>query len=199
VIALADSESSRFSEDQKFIRGLYTGGTLCSEAQVILSPLLKAVNSNSPLKPEYRLEDSNLSKDHTCVDLGSEEFTLGRPHPMIDYTLRRQRIIREAADPETAVILLDVVIGYGSHGDPAGELIPPIMEARAGAKEKGRYISFVASIVGTNLDHQDMSAHEKRLEDAGVILMPSNAQAVRLAALIATRGAAKEKLFEEDA
>jgi len=199
AMSLAQSESSNLETDQKFIRGLFTGGTLCSEALVILSPLLETIYSNSPLRPEERFEDSSVSKDHTCVDMGSEEFTIGRPHPMIDYTLRRQRIIREGADPETAVILLDVVIGYGSHDDPAGELIPPIIEAKAAAKKEGRHLSFVASIVGTNLDHQDLRKQQKRLEDAGVIVMPSNAQAVRLAALIATRGVVEDRLFEEDA
>ncbi len=197
VVALADSESKGFATDQQFIRGLYTGGTLCSEALVILSPLLGTIYSNSPLKQEYNLENSNTSKDHTCVDMGSEEFTVGRPHPMIDYTLRKQRIIREGADSKTAVILLDVVIGYGSHDDPAGELIPSIKEARAAAKKEGRSLSFVATIVGTDLDHQNLRKQQKQLEDAGVIVMPSNAQAVRLAALIATRGTIADLLFEE--
>jgi succinyl-CoA synthetase alpha subunit len=197
VAKLAETESKGFTANQRFIRGLYTGGTLCSEALVILSPILGPIHSNSPLDSKYMLEDSGMSKDHTFVDMGSEEFTLGRPHPMIDYTLRKQRIIREAANPETAVILLDVVIGFGSHDDPAGELIPPIMKARAAAEGEGRRLSFVASIVGTDLDHQDLRDQQKRLEDAGVIVMPSNAQAARLAALIATRGAAKDKLFEE--
>ncbi len=198
VVALADSESRGFATDQKFVRGLYTGGTLCSEAQVLLTPLLGAIHSNSPLKPEYKLDNSNTSNDHTCVDMGSEEYTVGRPHPMIDYTLRKQRIIREGADSKTAVILLDVVLGYGSHADPAGELVPPITEARAAASKEGRHLSFVASIVGTDLDHQDLRKQQKRLEDAGVIVMPSNAQAARLAALIATRGGVTELLFEED-
>jgi FdrA protein len=129
--------------------------------------------------------------------MGSEEYTVGRPHPMIDYTLRKQRIIREGADSKTAVILLDVVLGYGSHADPAGELVPPITEARAAASKEGRHLSFVASIVGTDLDHQGLHKQQKRLEDAGVIVMPSNAQAARLAALIATRGGVTELLFEE--
>ncbi len=196
VVSLAKAEYSNFSTDQQYLRGLYTGGTLCHEAMVILAPLLSDLYSNTPLTHDQKLDDANLSKSHTCVDMGSEEFTIGRPHPMMDYTLRRQRIVQEGANSETAVILLDVVLGLGSHENPATELISPIMDAKANAKENGRYLSFVASIVGTSLDPQDLETQRKQLEDAGVIVMPSNAQAVRLAALIATRGAAQDMLFE---
>ncbi len=197
VVSLAKREYSNFSNEQQYVRGLYTGGTLCYEAMVILTPLLSDLYSNAPLTSEQKLEDANVSKDHTCIDIGSEEFTIGRPHPMIDYTLRRQRIVQEGISSETAVILLDVVLGLGSHDDPASELVPPIIEAKAEAKKNGRYLSVIASIVGTSLDHQDLHKQRELLEEAGVIVMPSNAQAVRLAALITTRGSAQEMLFEE--
>ena len=197
ILSIAQSEWSRMSNNQKFVRGLYTGGTLSYEAMVLLTPLLEDIYSNSPLKPHLKLEDSALSKNHTCVDMGAEEFIIGRPHPMIDYTLRNQRIIKEGNDPETAVILLDVVLGYGSNDNPAAELVLPIQEAKIEAERNGRYLSVVTSIVGTTLDHQGLHNQIKRLEDVGVIIMPSNAQAARLAALIATRGAVQDKLFEE--
>ncbi len=197
ILSTAQSEWSRMSANQKFVRGLYTGGTLSYEALVLLKPLLGDIFSNSPLHPHLKLEDSNISKNHTCVDMGAEEFVIGRPHPMIDYTLRNKRIIKEGNDPKTAIILLDVVLGYGSHDDPAAELIPSIREIKATAESNGRYLPIVASIVGTSLDHQDLHRQSKRLEDVGVIIMPSNAQAVRVAALIATRGALKDKLCEE--
>jgi succinyl-CoA synthetase alpha subunit len=199
-IFTASSEKSdwdRLAANQKFVRGLYSGGTLSYEALILITPLLGEIFSNSPLKPHLKLENSNLSKDHTCVDMGAEEFVIGRPHPMIDYTLRNQRIIKEGNDPETAVILLDVVLGYGSHDNPAVELISPIQEIKGNAERNGRYLSVVASIVGTSLDHQEFQKQHKLLEDIGVIIMPSNAQAARLAALIATRGAIQAKLFEE--
>jgi hypothetical protein len=197
ILSIAQSEWDRLAANQNFVRGLYAGGTLSYEALILLTPLLGEIFSNSPLKPHLKLEDSTLSKNHTCVDMGAEEFVIGRPHPMIDYTLRNQRIIKEGNDPETAVILLDVVLGYGSHENPAAELISPIQEARTNAERNGRYLSIVASIVGTSLDYQEIENQYKLLEDVGVIILPSNAQAARLAALIATRGAIQNKLFEE--
>lgn len=197
ILSLAKSEWSKMSSNQKYVRGLYSGGTLSYEAMVLLKPLLGGMFSNSPLKPNLKLEDPNNSKNHCCIDMGSEEFIIGRPHPMIDYTLRNQRILKEGNDPETAVILLDIVLGYGSHDNPAAELVKPIQEAKAAAAQNERYLSVIASIIGTSLDHQELNTQNKLLEDIGVIIMPSNAQAARLAALIATRSAIQEKLFEE--
>jgi succinyl-CoA synthetase alpha subunit len=197
ILSIAKSEWDNFASSQKFVRGLYTGGTLSYEALILMTPLLEKVFSNSPLEPHLKLEDSTLSKNHSCIDMGAEEFVIGRPHPMIDYTLRNLRLIKEGNDHETAVILLDIVIGYGSHDNPAAALVSPIQEVKANAKQNGRYVSVVASIVGTSLDHQDLQKQHKLLEDVGVIVMPSNAQAARLAALIAARGAIQDKLFKE--
>ena len=195
VRSLAQSESSGMSGTQKYIRGLYSGGTLCYESQVILAPLMGEVFSNAPLRPESRLEDANISRGNTCIDMGSEEFVVGRPHPMIDYSLRKNRILKEARDTETAVVLLDVVLGYGSNEDPAKELGPTIVSAKKLAGTGGRHISVVASIVGTREDPQDIQKQAKVLASAGVVLMPSNAQAARFAALVASRGAVGRKLF----
>src|SRR5256712_1063340 len=195
VMSLAQSESSGMSKKQRYVRGLYSGGTLCYESQVVLSPLIGEVFSNAPLKPESRIEDTNVSRKNTCVDMGSEEFVVGRPHPMIDYSLRKNRILQEARDPETAVVLLDVVLGYGSNEDPAKELRPTIVSAKKLAGAGGRYLSVVASIVGTREDPQDFHKQAKELASAGVVLMPSNAQAARFAALVASKGAVGRKLF----
>ena len=118
---------------------------------------------------------------HSVVDLGEDRFTLGRPHPMIDGTLRREWILRAAEDPTTAVILLDVILGYGAHADPAGELLPAIRQAQTG----GRHITMVASVCGTEQDPQRRSVQVDALRTQGVIVMPSNAQAAHLAAKIA--------------
>ena len=195
VMSLAQSESSGMSKKQRYVRGLYSGGTLCYESQVVLSPLIGEVFSNAPLKPKSRIEDANVSRKNTCVDMGSEEFVVGRPHPMIDYSLRKNRILNEARDPETAVVLLDVVLGYGSNEDPARELRPTIVSAKKLAGAGGRYVSVVASIIGTREDSQDIQKQAKGLASAGVVLMPSNAQAARFAALVASKGAAGRKLF----
>ncbi len=164
-------------------------------SQVVLSPLIGEVFSNAPLKPESRIEDTNVSRKNTCVDMGSEEFVVGRPHPMIDYSLRKNRILQEARDPETAVVLLDVVLGYGSNEDPARELRPTIVSAKKLAGAGGGYLSVVASIVGTREDPQDIHKQAKELASAGVVLMPSNAQAARFAGLVASKGAVGRKLF----
>jgi FdrA protein len=121
---------------------------------------------------------------HRVVDLGDDVFTVGRPHPMIDGAVRRERIEREAADPSTAVLLLDVVLGYGAHPDPAGDLTPALEGARRAA---GRGLAIVASVTGTERDPQVRSVQVAALRGAGVLVMDSNAQAARLAALIAAR------------
>jgi hypothetical protein len=110
---------------------------------------------------------------------------------MIDQTLRRERILQEAADPEVAVILLDVVLGYGAHPDPARELASTLLEAKAQARAAGRGLALVGSVCGTAGDPQDLPRQEAVLQAAGVLLADSNAQAVRLAARIAARQTAE--------
>ena len=172
----------KISRNQRFIRGLFSGGTLCYEAQVIWKELLTLpVYSNAPLDKQNRLKDTGSSQGHSAVDLGEEEFTLGRPHPMIDNDLRIQRMREEAVDTGTAVIMLDVVIGYGAHADPATELGEAIRQLSKEAQEEKRNIAFIASVTGTENDPQGLSRSAKILEDAGVIVCSSNAQAARLA------------------
>ena len=139
------------------------------------------------------LEDVWRSRAHTLVDLGDDVFTRGRPHPMIDHRLRNERIAKEARDPETAVILLDVVIGYGAHVDPASEIAPTVREAIAQALAVGRRLTVVGFVCGTAADPQSLTAQEAALREAGMVLTQSNAQAVRLAARIA-KGALDEGL-----
>jgi hypothetical protein len=134
------------------------------------------------------MQDTKTSEGHVCLDIGEEEFTVGRAHPMIDPSLRQNRIIQEAEDPTTAVILLDIVLGYGSHADPGGSLVPSIQSAKRICADRGRYLAVVASIIGTPDDPQDYEDQRSKLVREGVIVMPSNAQAARLAALIASRG-----------
>jgi hypothetical protein len=124
---------------------------------------------------------------HRIVDLGDDAFTLGRPHPMIDGAVRREWIEREAADPATAVVLLDVVLGYGAHPDPAGELVPALEAARRRAIAAGRGLAVIAGVTGTEQDPQVRSRQVATLRRAGVCVMESNAQAARLAALVAAR------------
>lgn len=175
----------QLSPNQKYLRGLFSGGTLCYEAQVIWREMLeKQVYSNTPLPGEPQLADSLKSREHTTVDLGEEEFTVGRPHPMIDNDLRIRRLLQEAADPEVAVIILDVVIGYGAHPDPASELGTAIEQAIQLAKDNGRTLHVISSVTGTNQDPQGMQHTINTLRRAGVIVCNSNAAAARLTAMI---------------
>lgn len=169
---------------QRYFRGLFSGGTFCYETQLILKEMGLKVISNAPVDKSLTMADSNKSEGHTVVDLGEDEFTVGRLHPMLDPTLRNRRIVHEARDPETAVIFLDVVLGYGVHPDPAGAAVEAIKEAQEIAKAEGREIIFVASVCGTATDPQDLGNQEAKLKLAGVLVLPTNAAATRLAGYI---------------
>ncbi len=169
----------RFSSGQRYLRGLFSGGTLAYEAQLILMDYLPKVYSNAPLKKELRLADSLVSQEHTLIDLGEDEFTVGRLHPMMDNDLRIRRLEKEASDPQVAVVLLDVVLGFGAHPNPASELAPAIAKARQIAEDGGRYLEVVAVVSGTDEDPQDMNAQIQMLEEAGTIVMTSNDVAAR--------------------
>jgi len=183
--------ASQLAPRQRYIRGLFSGGTLCAESLLLLQDLIGPVYSNIPLQPQYRLPDVWWSREHTAIDMGDDLFTRGRPHPMIDFRLRNERILQEAADPETAVILLDIVLGYGSHPDPAGELLPAIHQAGQTARQAGREIIFVSSVCGTRGDPQNLERQETLLRESGVLLAESNAQATRLAAMIVKHAGGK--------
>jgi FdrA protein len=182
---LPAQEAGRLASTQKYVRGLYSGGTLCYEALVLLPRYVGPVHSNTPLDSAEALETALRSRAHTVIDMGSDEFTAGRLHPMLDPDLRHQRLLREAEDPEVAVILLDVVLGHGAHPDPARELAVVIRQARARAQGAGRWLPVVISVCGTDEDPQNYEAQVAALVDAGAIVQASNAQAARLAGLIA--------------
>jgi succinyl-CoA synthetase alpha subunit len=170
---------------QRYVRGLYSGGTFCYEASLLLGEALGRVWSNAPVNKSDKMEDVWHSREHTVIDLGDDVFTRGRPHPMIDHRLRNERMVAEAADPSVAVILFDVVLGYGAHQDPAAEMVPAIKAAQARAAKGKRKIAFVGFVCGTAGDPQNLAKQEAALRKAGVLLADSNAAAVRLAARIA--------------
>jgi FdrA protein len=169
---------------QKYARGLYSGGTLCEETMRIWQASLGAVWSNAPLDPRFKLPDSNRSQRHTVIDLGEEEFTIGRPHPMIDNSVRVKRILHEARDPSLAALALDVVIGYGAHPDPATELGAAIAEAQQIARKRGRELIVVASVTGTENDPQGLSRQTNALKKSGAIVLNSNAAVARFVSAI---------------
>jgi FdrA protein len=175
-----------FASGQRYLRGLFSGGTLAYEALLILQDYLPAVYSNAPLDKTYLLRDSLVSQEHTIIDLGEDEFTVGRLHPMMDNDLRIRRLKKEADDPEVALILLDVVLGHGAHPDPAEELAPVIATVRQKAQKAGRHLVVIAIVVGTDEDPQDLGAQVEKLEGSGAMVLLSNEQAVRNAGRLAS-------------
>jgi len=196
TISTAFAENKKLAKSQKYLRGLFAGGTLCYESQSVLRPLLGDVYSNAPINSDYKILGEAPSKKHACIDMGAEEFVEGRAHPMMDFGLRNLRILQEARDPETAVILIDVELGYGSNADPAGQLVPVIQKAKRLAEKAGRNLPFVASVVGTEGDFQGLARQEKALSDAGALISPSNAQATKVSALITSGGSIEAKIRE---
>jgi len=169
---------------RKFARGLYSGGTLAHETLLIFKELIGEAYSNTPLSDEFELADPNVSRGNSIVDLGDEFFTAGRAHPMIDPTLRKLRIKQEAKDPSVALLLLDVVLGYGSSPDPGGALTDAIQGARKGSGKGGRGPAVLAHVCGTETDPQSLNAQSGKLSSAGALLFSSNALLSAEAALV---------------
>jgi FdrA protein len=184
---IASDEVRERRKGRHYLRGLFCGGTLAAEAQVILRPVIGDIHSNVPLLSGFKLSHSLESVENTVIDFGEDEFTVGRPHPMIDYSLRNRRIVEEAKDPETSVILLDVVIGYGSNPRPAEDLAPALTMARAIALSANRHLAIVCSVTGTDQDPQCRAEVVRALEESGVVVVESNAAACRLAGLLINR------------
>jgi FdrA protein len=169
---------------QRFIRALYSGGTLCDEAMLLLSEQVGAIASNIPLRPEWALAAGETFRGHTALDLGSDEFTRGRPHPMIDPTLRLQYLVRAAEDLETAVILMDIVLGFCAQQNPAAVYAPAIVQVREKARDAGRSLPVIISLCGTEGDPQRLSMQRTALEAAGALVYESNEVAARAAAAL---------------
>lgn len=184
--ALAKGIAGKMAKGQKYVRGFYTGGTLCDEAMKLMIGTLGHIYSNIPLHAEDKLADAKggKSREHTFLDFGDDEFTVGRPHPMIDPSLRAERVVTDGKDPACAVIMTDCVIGYGSHPNPAEDLAAAIKEAKAEAEKAGRHLCCVCTVCGTEGDPQCLSKTRKQLEEAGAVVLPSNAQATRFVARV---------------
>jgi FdrA protein len=181
-VSLIKEVSAGLKKSQKYVRGLFCGGTLCEEAFNTFKNEYKVgkVYSNISKNKEEKLQDPLKSIEHSFIDLGDDQFTVGKPHPMIDPSNRITRILEEANDDEVAVILLDFELGYGSHIDPVGITIPSIIEAQKLSREKDRNLAFVAYVCGTDLDRQNLEEQERKLSDLGVILAKSNVHAAKI-------------------
>jgi succinyl-CoA synthetase alpha subunit len=177
-----DVPGAKLTRTQRFLRGLYSGGTYCTEAQYVWKDAGIATWSNAPADRKYALPHGAPSRETTAIDLGADEFTVGRPHPMIDFTARTERLLAEARDPSVAAIVLDVVLGYGANADPAGELAPAVRAARAAAARDGRDLVVLGFVCGTDGDPQGLLAQSASLREAGVVLAPTSTAAARAAA-----------------
>lgn len=167
-----------------YVRGLFGGGTLCDEAMVIAAETLGPIWSNTPLDPAYTLGPDLAAAGHVMIDFGDDALTQGRAHPMIDPALRNERLAAEAADPDCAVLLVDVVLGFGAHPDPAGDLAPAIVAARQRAAQDGRDLAVVVALVGSQDDPQGLERTAAALNAAGASVHLSNAAAARTAAAL---------------
>ncbi|MGI8664588.1 MAG: hypothetical protein ACR2N4_00900, partial [Jatrophihabitans sp.] len=161
------------------LRGLFCGGTLCEEAMLIASAALGKIRSTLALRQDWALEESLRSDGHTMIDFGDDALTRGRAHPMIDPSLRNAQLRAAAADPGTAVLLLDVLLGHGAHPDPVSELVPLI--AGSGAP-------VVLSLIGARQDPQQRDRPAERLHEAGASVFLSNAAATRHAISLVQQG-----------
>jgi len=182
--ATLPAELTMLAKSQRYVRGLYSGGTFCTEAQVVLRAAGVIAWSNAPIEKARRIPERAPSASHCVIDMGADEFTVGRPHPMIDYRARADRFLAEARDPEVAMVMFDVVLGHGAHPDPAGALAPAIAEARATALRGGRHLILVAFVCGTEEDPQRLSAQCKALREAGVNVVSNSTAAARFAASV---------------
>ena len=169
----------RLATERTLVRGLFSGGTLCYESLVLLGDVLGPVYSNVPLSAPLRVPAPPGS--HVCLDLGEEEYTVGRPHPMIDPQARVEMLDEQGRDPAVAVILLDVVLGLGSHENPAGQLAP----ACARAVQQGAAV--IAYVLGTDHDPQGYARQREILQDAGCLVTETAARAALAAAAVAVR------------
>ena len=176
-----EDDARRFAPAQRYLRALYSGGTFATEAQLLWRARGFDVHSNAPVGARAPQDTRVGGGQHIALDMGGDEFTVGRPHPMIDPQPRVARLLEEAADPSTAVIVLDVVLGYGAHPDPAGALAPAIAHAKAACAREGRHLAVVSFVCGTEDDPQRLSVQQSTLREAGALVAPNSTVAAMLA------------------
>jgi succinyl-CoA synthetase alpha subunit len=169
---MLESDLRRLPDGRTKVRGLFTGGTLCTEAAFVADRELDDVQSNVGVGD--RLDDPLAPEGHAFVDFGTDDLTTGRPHPMIDPTIRNEQLRAALQDSSTGVILLDIVLGYGAHEDPATGIVDVISDVDTD-------VPVIASVCGTDGDPQGRLKQIRTLAAADVHVAESNAAAARLA------------------
>lgn len=181
---LAAEEKGKLAPPQKYMRGLFCGGTHSEEAVTLLQAFVPDMHSNIAFGKVDLLKDRYQSLENSLIDMGDEVFTKGKPHPVMDPSILVERMIQEAHDPEVGVILFDLLYGHAIHEDPVGAIEDALKEIKQVEKNEGRHICVIASLCGTDIEPQDVAEQAARLQEYGVILQPSNAKASLLAGLI---------------
>ena len=194
-LAAIEEAAAQMSASQYAVRGLFTGGTFCYEAQLAFRARGLECCSNAPAAGVIPLDkvENGRATGHVFIDMGDDDYTRGRPHPMIDPALRNAAVLSHAADPATAAILVDVVLGYGSHPDPAQALADALFAAQREARARGRSLALVAHVCGTEGDPQGRVGQVRKLEAAGAIVAESNVQAALVCAALAEARKARQR------
>ncbi|MCX7647433.1 MAG: hypothetical protein N2Z60_02350, partial [Elusimicrobiales bacterium] len=170
VQSLALEEKKRKNKNQKYLRGLFSGGTFASQSLFVFRNCGIDVYSNIPIKPELKLKNSMKLEKNSIIDLGEDEFTFGRAHPMIDYGLRNKFIEEQSKDKEVSVMLLDIVLGYGSNLNPLNEILPSIKRAFYNNPK----ITISVAVTGTDMDPQNKQQLVQELKREGVFVFENN-------------------------
>lgn len=178
---LIEEVRGKLKPEQKYIRGLFCGGTLCDEALFAASAKYDNVYSNIHPDPQKRIGPNDKSIAHTFLDFGDDAFTNGRAHPMIDPTYRIERILQEGRDPEVGCLLLDFVLGFGASSDPVGLTLDALKTVKHQAQQEGRHLEVLAYVLGTDLDEPDVKSQVAMLEEAGITIASSSTNAGLLA------------------
>ncbi len=185
---LIEEIRGKLTPEQKYIRALYCGGTICDEAMFLAMEKYDDVYSNIRKEAEFKLGGSDASRAHTFLDFGEDEFTNGKPHPMIDPSNRIARFLEEAKDPEVGCIVLDFVLGYGSNPDPVGVMMPAFKAAKEQAASEGRHLEILAYILGTDADSQGLHEQVAKLAEADVTWASSSTNTGLLAREFVSKG-----------
>jgi len=182
VSTLGETATNELASSAGRVRGLYCGGTLCQETWNILHQAGLDVRSNVAGEVAKKIHPESDETGHVVWDLGDDTFTVGKPHPMIEPSLRDERVAQAGEDPTVGVILADCVLGYGAHENPAGSLAAAAIRAFDYAKKDGRSLVILASVTGTDQDPQNLRRQQEILENAGIIVAASNAAAAKAVA-----------------
>lgn len=183
---IADEEIKKYKPNQKYIRGLYCGGTFTEEGLIYYKNHIPHIDLYSNISSKYtiKLADKDISKENTILDMGAEDFTEKLPHPVFEPNLRLKRLEKELLDDEVALVTLDFITGPGVHEDPVTSFIELIKKHR---KENKNYVSFIVNICGSSEDPQNILKIKEELKEAGVIVSFSNNETARIAGKILSK------------